>query len=410
MNRRIYVAIGTFFLFTLSAQAATSEAGAAGSFLDFGVGGRPVGMGKAFTGVADDVDALYWNPGGLATFRSSQVTFQQSDLTEDVSFQYLGVVQPLYTFGAVAAGVMNLASGKVQRTDENFIEIGSFEGRETAYLLSYAHHLGDHWGVGGTVKLVENEIDNKKATGTGADLGALFAPSEKLRLGATVRNLVAPSYKFDTDTEDFSRLARLGASYKFLNGRLMAAADYEKVVGGPERNDKWFFGLEGKAFENIALRAGANTDGLTGGAGLSWKTFVLDYAAEYQEIGFFHRFSLKVFFGGFEVDIAADPTVFSPVGIKRITTISILCRNRSRIVKWMVTIRNGKNRIMKTFQGYDTPPESVEWDGVDSQGRVCEPGTYFYALTATDNKNHVEKSRVRQLKIVSPTPIELEAK
>ena len=29
-------------------------------------GGRPLAMGGAFTGVADNVDAVYWNPAGLA--------------------------------------------------------------------------------------------------------------------------------------------------------------------------------------------------------------------------------------------------------------------------------------------------------------------------------------------------------
>ncbi len=409
-RNHLWVAMGLLFLSVGSLRSETSEAGAAGSFLDFGVGGRPIGMGRAFTGVSDDVDALYWNPGGLATFRASQVTLQQSDLTEDVAYQYFGVVQPIYTYGAIAAGVMNLDTGKVDRTDENFIKTGTFDSRETAYQLSYAHRLGDQWGVGATMKLVENEIDNKKASGTGADIGAMYMPTEVLRIGAMVRNMITPKYKFDTDTEDFSRLARMGASYQFLNGRLMVASDYEKVVGGPERNDKWFLGVEGKAFENIALRAGVNTDGLAAGAGIGWKSFVLDYAGEYQEIGFFHRFSLKVFFGGFEVDVAANPTVFSPVGVKRTTNISILCRNRNRIVKWLLTIKSSKGVIVRSFQGYNTPPESVEWDGKDSRDRVVEPGVYYYALVATDNKNNRERTRVRQIRIVSPTPIELEAK
>jgi hypothetical protein len=34
-------------------------------------GGRPLAMGGAFTGVADTVDAIYWNPAGLAQIESS---------------------------------------------------------------------------------------------------------------------------------------------------------------------------------------------------------------------------------------------------------------------------------------------------------------------------------------------------
>jgi flagellar hook assembly protein FlgD len=110
------------------------------------------------------------------------------------------------------------------------------------------------------------------------------------------------------------------------------------------------------------------------------------------------------------VDVSASPTVFSPVGLKRNTTISILSRNRERLVKWVISIRNSAGVVVRSFQGYNAPPESIEWNGTDSKGRVVEPGVYTYAFRATDNNNHVEKSRVRQLRIDSPTPIELEAK
>ncbi|MGQ9707961.1 MAG: hypothetical protein ACUVUR_03690, partial [bacterium] len=36
------------------------------TFMKLGVGARPVAMGQAFTGVADDANALFYNPAGLA--------------------------------------------------------------------------------------------------------------------------------------------------------------------------------------------------------------------------------------------------------------------------------------------------------------------------------------------------------
>ena len=47
----------------------------AAAFLKIGASGRAVGMGEAFCGVADGVDAIYWNPGGLAQTWGSQVSF-----------------------------------------------------------------------------------------------------------------------------------------------------------------------------------------------------------------------------------------------------------------------------------------------------------------------------------------------
>ena len=37
-----------------------------GDFLTNGVGGRALGLGGAYVGIADDVTATYWNPAGLA--------------------------------------------------------------------------------------------------------------------------------------------------------------------------------------------------------------------------------------------------------------------------------------------------------------------------------------------------------
>ena len=43
-----------------------SAQNAGASFLNIAPGARAIGMGSAFAAVADDVSAVYWNPGGLA--------------------------------------------------------------------------------------------------------------------------------------------------------------------------------------------------------------------------------------------------------------------------------------------------------------------------------------------------------
>src|SRR4030042_3282928 len=44
---------------------AQQEGGQAGAFLRYGIGGRALGMGKAFTAVADDASGVFWNPAGI---------------------------------------------------------------------------------------------------------------------------------------------------------------------------------------------------------------------------------------------------------------------------------------------------------------------------------------------------------
>src|SRR5262245_7589356 len=98
-------------------------------------------MGRAYTGVADDIDSLYWNPGGLGTYRSSQVELQHSPLVDGASYQYFAYSQPVYTFGGLGAGIVNLQSGSISKIGTLGTEIGSFRDRQTAYLLGYGHRF-----------------------------------------------------------------------------------------------------------------------------------------------------------------------------------------------------------------------------------------------------------------------------
>nr|HQV31862.1 hypothetical protein [Calditrichia bacterium] len=53
---------------TLFAQNTTSinRAGTtAAQFLKIGVGGRAIGMGNAYTAIAEDITAVFWNPAGI---------------------------------------------------------------------------------------------------------------------------------------------------------------------------------------------------------------------------------------------------------------------------------------------------------------------------------------------------------
>ena len=48
----------------------------AGQFLRVGLGARAVGLGGAFSALADDVTAIYWNPAGLAQIENREVSLR----------------------------------------------------------------------------------------------------------------------------------------------------------------------------------------------------------------------------------------------------------------------------------------------------------------------------------------------
>ena len=55
-----------------------------------GVGIRAAGLGNAYTGVADDYSAIYWNPAGLAQIKMNEVSIALSNINYQGKADYLG--------------------------------------------------------------------------------------------------------------------------------------------------------------------------------------------------------------------------------------------------------------------------------------------------------------------------------
>ncbi len=56
------------------------------TFMKVGVGARPVAMGQAFTGVADDANALFYNPAGLSFQSRFNGNLTMCQMFRDVSY------------------------------------------------------------------------------------------------------------------------------------------------------------------------------------------------------------------------------------------------------------------------------------------------------------------------------------
>ena len=85
--------------FSSSAKGTT-----AADFLQLGVGGRAMGLGGAYTAVADDASALYWNPAGLTSVEKRDVTFMHAQYLQSSFYDYAAYAQNLGKYGAFGAG------------------------------------------------------------------------------------------------------------------------------------------------------------------------------------------------------------------------------------------------------------------------------------------------------------------
>ncbi len=76
----------------------------AAEFLTIPVGARGIGMGSAFTAVADDISAMWWNPAGLGFLTQPEVMVTVVDYTMDLTYSYGAAAMPVGDGGIVLGG------------------------------------------------------------------------------------------------------------------------------------------------------------------------------------------------------------------------------------------------------------------------------------------------------------------
>ena len=297
-----------FVLFAvLSAKADTGTEEAA--FLKIDAATRPVAMGGAFVGVANDVNSVFWNPAGLTQMDKRELSGMYNSWLAGIHYSSGAYSQPLGKNAAVGFSVIYLQSEIERRLDDTTDPDSLFNAYSYAVGLSGSYALiPKMFSLGGTVKYFGQNFDVAESSGAGLDLGTLLKVSN-LRLGASVQNITIAT---STDTEEDLSLPlsfRAGASYPFQKDSILAA-EFSKLGDG---DPTYSIGLEKWFRQVLAIRVGycigSNDNpkqGLSAGLGLKaygtkpleTMNFQLDYAyvPESKGLGDTHRVSMMVRF------------------------------------------------------------------------------------------------------------------
>ncbi|MFH1943970.1 MAG: tetratricopeptide repeat protein [bacterium] len=312
---------------------AQGDGGRAGSFLRYGIGGRALGMGRAFVSVADDASGIYWNPAGLVGAKRIELATMYSNLYFDSQYAHFGAVFPRlgggirngflkFLFGPATAwgfGWIGLTTtGYEQRRNDGYL-LGNFDIGENAFLAAWSREEVGSWGIlryGVSVKFMSQQFsglqsspsmdigDIRRDWSRGIDVGFTFQPIHApifrvfslrylvpLRLGFIVQNALQPRWTMTEGQWDyFPRIFRWGLSYRWVlkdwipatweslrsfvgNTQILTVFDHE--LSSRTKAGK-YFGIEGNiplSIEGLALfpRMGFNnqSEGMSLGMGLS---------------------------------------------------------------------------------------------------------------------------------------------
>lgn len=182
-------------------------------------GARPMGMGGAFAGLADDPNALQWNPAGLAFFQDFQVSMLHLKYYFGSSYENIAYVHP------ISKGSLGLSVSMLHLffDDAYRYKDGLQSGRLNVYDLlingGYGHKINDQLSAGLGVKYIRSVLDEYNVNAFAFDIGVMYKDrvfhkevdlsnleefgkdQSDLRVGLSIQNL-GGKVKYNTASEE----------------------------------------------------------------------------------------------------------------------------------------------------------------------------------------------------------------
>ncbi len=270
------------------------DAGLPGNYLySFSANARALGMGRAYTAIAFDSSASYWNPAGLARLVCTEGSFLYVPLFEDTVYYFLGAGYPVSYGNVIGISIAGLQTGGVENTEYGSV----FDDKHNAYILSYARTISK-LDLGINLKAVNHKMDIYFDTGFGIDIGSQYKYG-KLFLGASIQNILRPHLKLKNETDKFPTNLKIGAGYKFFNEKALGVFDLDfiNILGDRVHPVRWHLGVEYNPYKLFFIRTGLDYKEVTFGFGIKSSNFSLDYAFGIHTLGPSHRFSFSGRFG-----------------------------------------------------------------------------------------------------------------
>lgn len=284
------------------------QAGSAGkngfAMLKVDVDARAAAMAGAYTALAGDAAAAYWNPAGLTRAGQRSFIIMHNEWLADIrqefaAFHFLQGKHHL----AVSANLMTIPDIELRGRVPTLEPQGTTEAFTFAAALSYARIFKEYWQVGLSLKYLFEKYYLENAPGWAIDLGVMkkdLLPN--LDWGFSLQNVGRMSQLREVRTP-LPLMIRNGFAYHYMikkiNRTIILSNDLQYI-----HNETFYFRLGGDLALHDYLHVrlgwinGADDHHFTFGLGLNYASYHFDYAfVSFDEaFGHSHRFSLGIHF------------------------------------------------------------------------------------------------------------------
>lgn len=234
--------------------ASAQIGGAAVVFLMIEPDSRAAGMGNAGVAIADNANALFWNPAGLADQVGTEVALTHSnwlpELSSDLFFEYLVAKHHIKNWGTIGAHVTFLNLGEHEHRDALNTPLGNFRSYDLSVGVSYGFKVSEHFSLGTGVRWIRSNLasvnvgaqESQPGVSVGVDLAAMLKMPEfhlgpiatRYNIGFNLANMGPKIQYSDSEQADpIPTLLRIGHAITFEfddHNKITLANDASKIL------------------------------------------------------------------------------------------------------------------------------------------------------------------------------------
>lgn len=204
------LAHGSLLLLAPPARGTDNAGAKAGNFLKIATDARGVALGNLMSSMATGVDALRWNPAGLALSESREAAGTHVQYYQGVQIENVGYSHPLGD-GGLGVNLFYLSAGTLDGRDGIGRAIGDFKFYDLVGGIGYGRQVltrqeGADVYIGAQVKIVQETIADTSEQNPAFDAGLMGSWWDGFMAGVAGRN-------FASGKADFAREISGSAAY-----------------------------------------------------------------------------------------------------------------------------------------------------------------------------------------------------